>query len=456
MENYKEKIKKYVEDHTDEMISVLKELISYKSVKAPASEGMPFGKGAADVLAKWTELCEQYGFPAKNFDNYAAHADMGDDPRLGILCHLDVVPEGTGWSSDPYIAEVRGGRIYGRGAIDDKGPAVAALFAMRCVKELGVPLDGGVRIITGCDEENGSSDMDYYITKEKFPEMLVTPDGDYPVINGEKGMIRLSFEIPLPAGMISVKGGNAINAVPELCTAELENADISAIDALSGKYDGVTFEAEKSGNTVKITAKGICAHASTPEKGHNAVSAMFSLLNGLGYALNNITTLFPYGETDGKSLGLDIHDDISGGLTDVFSVADTENGKLTGKADIRFPVTFRLAEVSEKLYAAFAAQKITSEIIYSTEPHYVDENSSFIRALLDTYTDVTGDKGCCISIGGGTYVHDTGNGVAFGAEFPGETENNMHGADESITIDSLKRNSEIYANAIINLLRKDK
>lgn len=455
MNDYKEKIQKYIDDHTDEMISVLKKLISYKSVKAPALENMPFGKGAADVLAAWTDICEGYGFKVKNFDNYAAHADMGGEPRLGILCHLDVVPEGTGWSSDPYTAEIRDGRIYGRGAIDDKGPAAAALFAMRCVKELGIPLDGGVRIITGCDEENGSSDMEYYRKKEKFPEMLVTPDGDYPVINGEKGMIRISFETELPGGIVSVSGGNMINAVPELCEVFLSDADDGKIKQYSGNYDGVTFETEKQGDITKLTAKGFCAHASTPEKGHNAVTAMISILCDMGYPLGALKKLFPYGETNGRSFGLEISDTVSGGLTDVFSVVKTEDGKLIGKADVRYPVTYTLKEVSEKLLAAFASQDISAEMIFSVEPHYVDENSPFIKTLLATYSDVTGNKGYCISIGGGTYVHDTENGVAFGAEFPGE-ENHMHGADESASLESLKLNAVIYANAIVNLLRKDK
>ena len=463
MENLKEKIKEYVDSHTDEMIDVLKDLISYRSVKQPAADGMPFGKGAADVLAEWMKICRGYGFSVRNFDNYAAHADLnGDiavnsDIALGILCHLDVVPEGSGWSSDPYKAEIRDGKIFGRGAIDDKGPAVAALFAMRCVSELGIPLSGGVRLITGCDEENGSSDLEYYLTKEKFPPMLVTPDGNYPVINGEKGMIRLAFSAPVSADIIGLSGGNAVNAVPEYCKAVVGNVSVPSAESLSAEYPGTEFEVGSSDGSTVISVKGLCAHASTPEKGINAVTAMISALDGIcnDKTLSALKKLFPFGETNGRSLGLEISDEISGGLTALFSVVNVENGVLSGKADIRYPVKFTLKEVSDKLISAFENEGFTTEIILGEEPHYVDENSAFIRTLLETYTDITGNEAYCESIGGGTYVHDTENGVAFGAEFPGE-DNHMHGADEFITVESLRLNTEIYANAIVNLLRKDK
>ena len=451
MTSYKQQINDYIEAHTDEMTAFLAELISYPSVQGEPEENAPFGKACRQVLTHFINKCESFGFSTVDFDGYAAHADMNDtEPSLGILCHLDVVPEGTGWSSDPYKAEIRDSKLFGRGAIDDKGPAAAALFAMHCVKELGIPLKKGVRIITGCNEENGSEDMEYYEKKASFPEMLVTPDGNYPVINIEKGMLRCEVTSDtVPEKLVYLHGGSVINAVPEVCTAAVKGVSAEQLLSAAHNIPDVKFTAEADGDTVKITAKGLCAHASTPEQGHNAVTAMLRLLSESGIS-TGLEKNFPYGETDGSQAGIKCSDKESGALTAVLSVLDIENGKLCGKIDSRFPVSKTLSEISEKLCAALSENGLDGKIILGSEPHYVDSDSSFVRTLLNVYEDITGEKGKCLAIGGGTYVHDTEGGVAFGAEFPGE-DNHMHGADEFIKLESLKLNAKIYANMICAL-----
>lgn len=455
MKDIKETVINYIESHFEEIPALASRLISHNSVKAPAEKDMPFGKGAAAALAEFDSMCRDFGFTTKNFDNYALHADMDEkEPLLGILCHLDVVPEGTGWHSDPFKPEIRDGRLYGRGAIDDKGPAAAALFAMHCVKELGIPLKGGVRMIVGCDEENGSSDMEYYQKKEKFPDMLVTPDGDYPVINIEKGMLRFELKCSVDGIVTSLHGGKAINAVPECCEAAVTGVTASEIMSYANGIEGVSFEARNGSGTTIITAKGVCAHASTPELGHNAVTAMLRLLGKIPACpaqIKALSELFPYGETNGQSLGIACSDERSGSLTALLSVLDIENGTLCGKIDSRFPVTSTLADISGKLSGTLSEKGFESTLTLGDEPHFVDPDSDFIKTLLSVYTDITGKEGHPIAIGGGTYVHNTENGVAFGAEFPGE-DNHMHGADESISLESLKLNAEIYAMAIIRLL----
>ncbi len=459
-----DKINEFLDSKQDEMIEALRSLVQIPSYRMPEEPGMPYGKGAAQCLEKALELAQRLGFKVRNIDNYVGTADFDDkQPELGILGHLDVVPEGTDWNYPPYECVVDGANIYGRGTIDDKGPVVAALYAMYALKELGIPLKKGVRCIMGTDEECGSSDLAYYTKKETLPEMLFTPDGSYPIINIEKGRVQGAFAtdyktsdtLPL---ILSVHGGQTVNAVPERAQAVVQGFTEDEIAEYIRKTDtGVTFTTEKSDQGVIIYAKGKSGHASTPELGVNAMTGLITLLIQMPFAdcdgfrkLKNIISVFPHGETDGTHAGAALSDELSGALTLAFSVFHYENGKIEGNFDIRFPISYTVASVKERLISALGNYGFTLTGSADAEPHHVDENSEFIQKLLKVYEEQTGEKGHCVAIGGGTYVHDTVGGVAFGAEFPGE-ENNMHGANEHISIESFMKNAKIFAHAIVEI-----
>ncbi|MDE5771308.1 MAG: Sapep family Mn(2+)-dependent dipeptidase [Ruminococcus sp.] len=419
-------IRKYLEEHREEMIDFLSELVAVRSVQNDANGDCPFGKKPAKALKRMLKKCEESGFNVENVENYVGSADFNElEPSLAILTHLDVVPEGTGWSSDPYVLKRSEGRLIGRGTCDDKGPAVAALFALKAVRELAMPLKRGVRLIFGTNEENGSADLAYYRTKRKLPPMVFTPDGEYPVINAEKGMIRVYFSAPFED--LSITAGKIINAVPEKCIAGYERHMMFLCDGKS-------------------------AHASTPEKGDNAITKFLDEYSRVfkNPLLCGLAKLFPHGETDGKSCGLGFSDGISGKMTCVLSMLNTVDGRLKGGIDIRFPLDRTLEEISGIICKSLESIGFEIDLCEGTEPHITDENSDFVKSLLRVYERVTGDKGYCIAIGGGTYVHDIDGGVAFGAEFPNE-DGNMHGADEFITEENLLRNAEIMAEAIIEL-----
>lgn len=425
-------IRKYLESHKDEMLGLLSELVAIPSVQGEALEGKPFGEEPARALAFMLEKCREYGFAVENVDNYAGSADFGaPEPELAILSHLDVVPAGSGWSSDPFTLTADGDKLIGRGAIDDKGPAVAALFALRAVRELGIPLKKGVRLIFGTNEENGSADLAYYRSKRELPPMVFTPDGEYPVINAEKGMLRVYFSAPFNNGAIYDEGG-VINAVPQLCSYDVrleENGDVSL-------------------NYGKM--KGVSAHASTPEKGENAITKFLTLNNYGVPMLKKLAELFPHGEFNGKSCGLGFSDPISGDMTCVLSILYTKEGRLHGGIDIRFPLDRKKAEISDIICGKLREAGFDIDSCEGVEPHCTDENSTFVQALLKTYERVTGEKGRCIAIGGGTYVHEIEGGVAFGAEFPGK-DYHMHSPDEFITVGELLKNAELMAEAIIEI-----
>lgn len=441
-------IRKYLDAHKQEMIDDLRELVAIRSVQGEMGIDFPFGKEPARALALMLKKCGKAGLIVENVNNYAGSADLNfTDPELAILTHLDVVPEGEGWDSDPYTLTENGDKLVGRGAIDDKGPAVAALYAVKAVKELGIPLKKGVRLIFGTNEENGSADLAYYRKKRKLPPMVFTPDGEYPVINAEKGMLRVKFSTAWEHPW-KIKAGTVINAVPSVCEI------ISEFDPKTGcgveiNADGSTAPiAEPTVNTEVI--KGVSAHASTPKKGNNAITKFLASGTMPVKELKALNMLFPHGETDGTSCGLGFRDEISGRMTCVLSMLNTENGRLCGGIDIRFPLDRKKDEISEIICGKLREAGFEVDSCEGVEPHCTDENSPFVQALLRVYERVTGEKGKCIAIGGGTYVHEIEGGVAFGAEFPDE-DGRMHSPNEFITVESLVKNAEMMAEAIVEI-----
>lgn len=456
------KIGNFIENHTSEMVAALATLVKIPSVKGEPCDGCPFGVEPKRALDKMLEMASDMGFTVRNHENYVGTIDFypEGEPTLGILCHLDVVPEGTGWKTPPYELTLNSGMLYGRGAMDDKGPAISVLYAMYALKKLGISLSQNVRFIVGTDEENGSADLAYYKNKEKLPERLFTPDGSYPVINAEKGMVRGEFTKPIESWgqktICSFSGGTVINAVPELSYAKVRGFDKNEIAEIFRKIPGVEFSLEENGDIIDITCRGKSAHASQPEGGKNAVTAMIALLgmlntdDGTSQGFGMLSSLVPYGESDGASLGIKMSDEQSGALTFVHSICEYNGHEYRGKFDIRFPVTQNVESVRARLGERLCGTDVNICAFNGVEPHCVDENSDFIKKLLSVYEHVSGKRGRCIAIGGGTYVHETEGGVAFGAEFIGD-DNRMHGANERMSMDLFKMNTRMYAEAILSL-----
>lgn len=414
-------IKKYLENKKEEMIEFLAELIAVRSVQAAPEKNCPYGENSAKALEIMLNKCEEFGFKVESVDNYVGTVDFDEnDAVLGILSHLDVVPEGIGWTSDPYVLKRENGVLTGRGTIDDKGPAVASLYAMKALKELGIPLKKGVRLIFGTNEENGGDDIEYYREKHALPPMVFTPDGEYPVINGEKGMLRIYISAELDEKM-SINAGEVINAVPMSCSVET--------DSSTTLYEGKS------------------AHASTPEKGENAITRFLSAYSGNSTVLNNIKQLFQHNDFEGRAIFGENSADFTCVLSLLKTVERNEKTFIEGGIDVRFPFGNEKEDVQKVICDKLEAAGITIDSVIAMNPHYTDENSDFVQSLLRVYEQVTGKKGSCITIGGGTYVHDIEGGVAFGAEYEGGS-GNMHGADEYITEESLLLNAEIMAEAI--------
>lgn len=447
-------IREYLENNLENLKADLARLVKIPSVSGEKDGKYPFGKECGNVLDEFLKIAGERGFTAKNYDYYAGSADLfpEGEAELGILAHLDVVPvTEKNWTVPPFEMTEREGRLYGRGAEDDKGPLLAAMWAMKAVKECGYNLKGNVRLIAGCSEETGSElDIEEYCKREKMPSKVFTPDAEFPLITTEKGMLRFTFGGNVNTStIISIEGGTVVNAVPSEVKAVLKGRITIPEDEEITAY----FE---EGSTV-ILCKGKSAHASTPGQGKNAFTELLARLisveemrSGDRTLIDGLLTLFPKGETDGKALDLAVKDK-SGETTCVFSIVDLHDGQLTAKADMRFPVSLSKAKCTEKIKAAIERAGFSLLDIRGSEPHSVDENSDFVKALLKAYSEVTGEVGFCKAIGGGTYVHNIEGGVAFGMEIDGQ-DNHIHGDDEWVGVEALLTAAEIYAKAIVGVL----
>ena len=464
---YRKEIEEFVEAHRQEMLEDICTLCRINSEKMPYKEGMPYGEGAFTALAEALSMAENYGFSITNYDNYVGTVDLNEkESQLDILAHLDVVPAGEGWKeTEPFEPVVKGDKLFGRGTADDKGPAVAALYAMRAVKELGIPLKKNARLILGTDEECGSSDIAHYYAIEKEAPMTFSPDGSYPVVNTEKGGLNGHFTASFAPSdalpkLVSVEAGIKVNVVPGKARATVQGIDVEVMEKAAEEVSGETgirFEFDVEEDAATITAIGAGAHASKPEEGNNALTGLLVLIQRLPFApceqisaIGRLLELIPHGDTSGKALGIAMSDELSGDLTLAFSLLTISDRELDGTFDSRCPVCATKENVLEVAKAKMAEKGFTRLNDSMKPPHHVDEDSEFIRTLLRTYEEYTGRTGECIAIGGGTYVHELKNGVAFGAAMP-ETDNRMHGADEFAVIEELIVSAKMFAQVIVDL-----
>ncbi len=457
-----DELKSFLKEHKAEMKTALAALVACDSVRGEPTANAPFGEGVKRALDTFLRLCEKKGLAVRNVDNYVGVAEIGDQTApLGILCHLDVVPAGEGWDTDPFTLTERGGFLYGRGAMDDKGPTVAALYALLAVLSTGKPLVRGVRLIAGCAEETGWEDMDYYTARESLPKLLFTPDAEFPVIHIEKGRVqgkltRAFSPTVAPKAVVNIDAGVAINAVPERAVATLRGFSAAELSALCDKValpDAVRVEVAEDGDYTVLTVYGRAAHASTPEEGVNALCALLRVVASLPLSacdgadgIRALARLFPLGETDGTSLGVCRVDKESGALTASLDLLTFTEERMEAEFDIRFPVCETLDGMKTALSLS-AAREGFSLSATGAEPHHVPEESPLVQTLLGVYEQVTGTPGRAVAIGGGTYVHDTKTGVAFGAEFPGD-DNRIHAAGERVETEKWMKTALIYAKAI--------
>lgn len=415
-----------------EMTEALIPLLAIPSVAEHGREGLPYGPGPARALSCVLELCERLGFRVKNADGRYGCAELGQGRELvGVLGHLDVVKAGDGWHYPPFGGTIDHGRLYGRGAVDDKGPMVAALFAAwdlaREYAARGEALPKRVRFLFGQTEEKGRwTDMEAYLAGEEPFSCGFTPDGDFPAIYCEKTILVVKLAAPLPgSGLLEAWGGTEYNIVPDRC----------AVRTAEGSLETV----------------GRSAHGSVPWEGENAIDRCMAQLaeQGVPFAVA-YRDLFG-GDLYGEKIGIACRSPESGPLSLNVGTLRTEAEQVLLTLDIRCPETASWEEVVKTLTAAVNRYGFTVLPVHPQKGVYLDKESSVMQALLRAYRDATGDMREPLAIGGGTYARAMENIIAFGPHFPG-TPCCEHQPDEYITLEDLWRLRQIYRGALRNLL----
>ena len=460
-----------IENYRDNIINTTCELINIPSVSIETENSdMPFGKDCHKALNYFLNLGKELGFKTKNVDNYCGYIEFGEGEKLvGLIGHLDVVPSGDDWETPPFQASIRDGKIYGRGSIDDKGPVVASLYAMKAIKD-NYKINSRVRLILGLNEEKNWKCINYYKKHEEWPSIGFSPDADFPCIYAEKGIATFYLSedylkytnLPIKITKIDCKN-NAINVVPKFCEVNL-NIDTkkiriqNVIDFINHSIQSLNCDITCTlinQNDICITSKGVQAHSAHPNLGINAISQLIILLNktfthfDIKINILNFFEKYIGMEFDAKSLGLNIEDE-SGALTLNVGNFKLNESDLQIGLNLRIPVKTPIISVQNILSDICNKYNLEINLAGKQEPLYLSKEHPLVKTLTKIFNETTGSNLDAIAIGGGTYARAFPNCVSFGANFPGDTDM-CHQANEFVEIDKLILASKIYAKAIYEL-----
>lgn len=439
-------------DYWDDIVRDLGTIVAIPSVCGAPDGIYPYGKEPARALDKAMELAQSYGLKVKNSDYYAIHAEYGEgDENAVVMAHLDVVPAGEGWVSDPFTLSERDGFLYGRGVLDNKGPAIIALHCLRALKDAGIHGNRKLRVVLGSGEEIGMDDMQHYFSKEQHPTMGFTPDGHYGICHCEKGLMR--FEVTgAPSPIIrSFHAGTVVNAVPYKAEADILCTSEEAAQLMEAAKCG-DFECSPMEGGLHILSHGRASHASAPQNGVNAASLLIELLYQIfDERLGDFYSWIHHsiGRTsDGSLYGVACSDEVSGPLT--LNLGIIENSRFV--VDIRYPATCNGQEIASILEKQTEEAGLNFHLISDDAPLYLPKDSPLVTLLSGAYKEITGEECSVYSMGGGTYARQMfGHGVAFGANFVGEKAD-AHNCNEKVRIEKMKLHAQICLEAMYRLL----
>ena len=422
---------------SDREFEFMKKMISIKSVGGDPAPGCPYGENSRKALAAFTSHAEELGFKTGIVEDKAAYVEFGEGDRMiGIVCHLDVVPQGSGWNTDPFELTVKDGVMYGRGIVDDKGPALASFFAMNRLKDSGYVPKSRVRLILGSDEERSCDCIETYASNAEIPEFAVTPDAEFPVIFAEKGILHVSIS-GASTGKINAKAGNAANMVPNEACLEYGNS----------RYEG----------------NGKTAHASKPELGVNAILDMITKLDDEVY---DASPLLSYirdciaGKSYADYTGCDILD-FSGEITANPAMLYIDDDHETLIIDIRYPITAKLEDIMDHFTKSAESYGLTVEVASHMAGIHKSTDTDEIRTitkiwsenmeLFDGYKpEYKAQFTKPVAVGGGTYARHMPNTVAFGVQTPW-MEDQCHQANEHMSVNDFEALIKVMSETITAL-----
>lgn len=465
-------IEDFIKENKDDIIKNVQELIQIPSVYTECDNPRyPFGEAVNNALEYTLNLGKSMGFRTKNIDGYCGYIEFGEGEELvGIIGHLDVVPEGENWTYPPFSGTVSNGCIFGRGAIDDKGPVISSLYAMKYVMD-NCKVNKRVRLILGLNEENDWECIEYYRAHEEIPSIGFSPDADFPCIYAEKTVLTQELKTDISQfedKNIKIKSidcnNNAVNVVPKICSVVLNiNPDKinikdfiykikTIVDELKFEIDIYKIDEEE----IKLTSYGVSAHAAHPDLGVNSISRLIIVLDKIfklyGYTIDLFDFFTNYINTqfNGENLGINFEDE-SGKLTLNVGYFGIENNFMKIKMNLRVPVHTDITDIGSTFMKNTSTYPNLDFDISNYMPGlYIDPNSKLVQTLCNIYNEETNSKCTPIAIGGATFARAFPNCVSFGANFPGDKDM-CHQTDEFIKIDNLLLSCKIYAKTIIFL-----
>ena len=457
--------KQEVLNHKEDLLKDLFDLLSVRSILGTdITEETPFGSGPREALDLILSFGKRDGYKTKLVENKAGHIEVGQGEELfGILGHVDVVPVvEADWTSHPFKPEIRDGKIFARGSLDDKGPTMAAYYAVKLLDKLGVKWNKRVRVIIGSDEETGFRCVEAYFKHEEQPASGFTPDAMFPLVYAEKARATFDHKLKfvLEDGnynykLVKFNGGQVLNMVIASAKAEL----VGEVSDIKEKFENFLAQEKLDGevtveDTIKLTLKGKAAHGSTPQYGINGATKLAEFLSTLGLD-NNGKNFVNYiveklaNDPFGEKLGIDYSDNEMGEATYNYGILDYDLEKKVGivSTDCRHPMKFDLVARLNGV----KVDNIDIEVTSTKEAHYVPKDDKLVTTLMDVYRKHTGDtKNDAFVLGGGTYARCLKKGVAFGLLFPGK-EDTMHQANEYLEVEDLLLATAIYAEGIYKL-----
>lgn len=474
----KSPVRIWIEEHRQEFIEDMMEFFRIRSVSEPQSGEFPFGEGCAHMLDAALSMSERYGFSIENHEYYCGSAILkgNEEKEIGVFSHIDVVDEGKGWATKPYEPVIKDGWIYARGSSDNKGPAVASLYALRYLKEQGKTLKHTIRLYYGCSEEHGMEDIEYYKKHYPIPSFSIVPDASFPVCYAEKGILEGTFERKLEGNVISFTAGHANNAVPASAEAVLKvldieegNGELSVKKRIEKKLAGkeaakepdISLEFIEDG-LVKVSATGKTAHAAFPEGSESAAVKLADYLIENGLADRRAAECLRFLRDAfegyyGSGMGIAYEDSLSGKLTMIGGMVKTKDGALSQTMNIRYPASIDQDKLVSDIEEA--AKRFGWEItaIKNNHSHAVDPEDEKVKKLSQICDQVWQRHFEPYAMGGGTYARKLPNAVAYGPGIldqkkPGWPDHGKgHQPDECVCIENMMKAIEIYTLALIAL-----
>lgn len=471
-----EKISEWFDAHREDMVNDILRLVRIGSVSDPDAPEKPFGAECRRCLDEMLKIGEEHGFYTENYEYYVGSIGSKEknwSNMIGFWNHLDVVPVGNDWDYEPFSPVRKEHFIIGRGAQDNKGPAVGILYMMQCLRELEIPLKHELCLFVGCDEERGMSDLDYYTGRYPVPQLSMIADSGFPVCYGEKGIIegRMLSDEKLPKGLLDCGGGSASNMIPDTAFAVLavsEALEKEVRQRLEHATEEKKCSYEITGEGICITAYGTSRHSAFPEGSQNAIYELGKFVASLVHIEEDIRSLFESlaylsAEYYGKNFDMEFSDEVSGNTTCAATILKCEDDRLALHFNIRYAVTDRSERILGKMAESAVRHRMTWELARDSAPNYFPKEHPAVELLTNVYNEMTGESRESFVMGGGTYARKLPRAFAYGVGGMRESDEDRevkaklfrkghggaHEPDEGLNVRLLLKAMKIYTMSII-------